>query len=176
VYSSVQQLGGEIRLDSKPGKGTEFQVDFVIADSDVSPGRRRIKSRRAVSEAVLLLVDDDDAVRGLMRRFLVSAGHMVLDASGPAAALKISSEHPGPIHLLVTDIVMPDMSGRELALQLQQRRPELRVLFVSGYAPEVVLEGDSLTIRDAFVQKPPAPQVLLEKVSELLQATPSHWG
>ncbi|HVJ80453.1 MAG TPA: ATP-binding protein, partial [Planctomycetia bacterium] len=176
VYSSVQQLGGEIRLDSRPGHGTEFQVDFLVADeSQSSPGRRRIKSRRAVSDAVLLLVDDDDAVRGLMRRILASAGHLVLDAAGPAAALKIAAEYAGPIHLLVTDIVMPEMTGRELAVQLQNRRPEVRVLFVSGYAPETVLEGDNLTIRDAFVQKPPAPQTLLEKVSELLQATPSSW-
>lgn len=116
----------------------------------------------------ILVVDDEDHVRALARDILLGAGYRVLEAASGEQALRVAADHPGPIHLLLTDVMMPGINGRELADQLLGQRRELRVLFMSGRAAEVISEAGVLIPVDAFVAKPFTVDRLVAKVREKL--------
>ncbi len=116
----------------------------------------------------ILLVEDEEGVRDLAREILELHGYAVLEAHHPGKALLISQEHAGPIHLLVTDVIMPEMSGRALADRLERARPEMKVLLMSGYTDDAVVHRGVLNPGTAFVQKPFAPETLLRRVREAL--------
>ena len=169
VYGVVRQSGGWINVQSKPGKGTTFEVylpraEGVPAAEEAAPSTA---SAAGGSETVLV-VEDQTEVRNLVLAVLKREGYRVLEAGGGERALLVAGQHPGPIHLLVTDVVMPGMTGRELAAVLTARRPEMKVLYMSGYAEDVIAHRGVLEDGVAFMQKPFAPDKLTQEVRKLL--------
>jgi hypothetical protein len=166
VHGIVKQSGGHIGVQSEPGHGTTFKIYLRRADSSAeeAPPAPAATDLSRGSETVLL-VEDEASVRELMRECLAALGYTVLEASGGAAALELSQAHGAPIHLLVTDMVMPDMGGRELAERLLASRPEARVLYISGYTD---MGHGALTEDMAFLQKPFTIEGLSRKVREVL--------
>jgi two-component system, chemotaxis family, CheB/CheR fusion protein len=172
VQNIVRQNGGYVWAYSELGVGSTFTVylprveaEAVLASTAAAP------PTEAVGTETILLVDDEPAVRSLARRFLELRGYRVLEASGGPEALRISREHDGPIHLMMTDVIMPRMSGRELAFQLASERPAMKVLYVSGHTEDAIIHHGVLRQGFAFLQKPFTQQTLVSRVRELLDAT-----
>jgi len=176
VFGIVRQSGGTIWCYSEPGVGTTFKLYFPILDVALSdePERGVPKSvppaRSLRGSETVLLVEDDAQVRALTSAILVKYGYHVLDASSPGDALLLSEQHPAPIHLLLTDVVMPRMSGRVLAERLVIERPRMRVLYMSGYTDGAVKRHGVLDSTVAFLQKPITPTALANKIRDTLDA------
>jgi PAS domain S-box-containing protein len=170
VYAIVTQTGGDIRVESEPGRGTRFVIYLPRAGQ---AGGRAVPAAES-SESVfagtgtVLVVEDEEAVRGVVCETLLSAGYTVLQARNGREALELSERHGGPIDLLLTDVVMPEMGGAELARRLSGQRPGLRVLFMSGYAPSS-FESSQIALENAsFIAKPFALESLALRVREAL--------
>ena len=172
VYGIVRQSGGHITVGSAPGQGATFRIYLPRVDSplDALTGPKAIRAPVAGTETVLL-TEDDPLVRLLARTVLQRAGYVVLEAPGGKEALLLAEDHSGPIHLLLTDVVMPEMSGRELMRRLAERRPAVKVLYVTGYSEEAVAQHGVLDPGTAFLPKPFTPEVLARKVREVLDGT-----
>ncbi|MBL8817859.1 MAG: PAS domain S-box protein [Planctomyces sp.] len=168
VHGVVNQSGGQIMIESTVGVGTTFQILLPLVTNATS-AEAVDKVRLAIrgSETVLL-VEDDEAVRKITRISLQSQGYNVLEADGGAAALKYAENYPDEIHLLVSDVVMPEMGGRQLLDAVRRFRPGLRVLFISGYTDDAVLLHGVVEASDAFIQKPFTPLSLARKVREVI--------
>jgi PAS domain S-box-containing protein len=170
VHGIVTQSGGYLTVKSVPGLGTSFTILLPPVEAPAeapAPVEPRAPEAIAGTETVLLC-EDEDAVRRLTERALRSGGYEVLVAARPSEALEIEATHPRPIHVLVTDVIMPEMSGPELAERLRVKRPELRTLFVSGYAAETLQRRGGLPAGSAFLAKPFEPEVLLGGLRDLL--------
>jgi len=169
VYGIVKQSGGNVWVYSEPGRGTTFKVYLPLVDEpleDLRPvGARAVPAR---GTETVLVVEDEVSVRSLVRGVLESHGYRVLEACHGADALAISDQHGGPIHLLLTDVVMPEMSGRDLASRVVPRRPGIRVLYMSGYTDDAIVHNGVLDAGTAFLQKPFTPDALAHKVREVL--------
>lgn len=153
------------------GGGTAFKIYLPR----VGEAAQAYKPHHEVEENLggtetILLAEDDERVRGLVRAVLEGYGYRVLEAEDGDAALSVSERSADPIHLLLTDVVMPKMSGRELADRLARSRPEMRVLYVSGYTDEAVVHHGVLDADTPFLQKPFEPDALARKVREVLDA------
>jgi len=170
VYGIVKQSGGYISVYSEVGRGSSFKIYLpriaTTADTPASPQR----SGPARGTETVLVVEDEPAVLTLSRRALESQGYVVLAASDATAALRVVERHGGTIHMLVTDVVMPGLSGRELADQLAAQRPGIRVLYMSGYPGDAVVQHGGLPSGSAFLQKPFSPDSLARKVRDVLDA------
>jgi len=169
VYGIAKQSGGHITVHSEPGHGAAFKLYLPRveeAPGTAEPARPTEITRRG-SETVLL-VEDDEPLRTLAREILSIQGYTVLDAISPSEALRLADVHPGPIHLLVTDVVMPQMNGRQVADHLLAARPGLKVLFMSGYTDAAIVEHGVLEPGTHFLQKPFTPDGLSRKVREAL--------
>lgn len=169
VYGIVKQSGGNISLYSEPQHGTTFKVYLPAVDEPVEPqSHDRDGEKAIVGTETVLLVEDDDAVRDIAALSLQTYGYTVLPAENGNQALRIVERHRGQIDLLLTDVVMPGMSGRELAEVLGVQYPKLKVLFVSGYTDDSVIRHGILHVDVAFLQKPYSPTSLARKVREVL--------
>jgi len=171
VYGIVQQSGGHIGVQSSPGRGSTFEVLFPVALGDASQERDGLQTLHPPREAckeTLLVAEDEASVRVFLRQLLGAQGYTVIEAANGHEALAASEAYQGEIHLLITDVVMPGMGGRELAERLSRKRTAMRVLFISGYTDDAILQHGVLDGETAFMNKPFPPASLLEKVRELL--------
>ena len=169
VYGIVKQSGGYIECDSEPGRGTTFRIYLPRVDVP-APGVERLgrPADAAGGTETILLVEDEEGVRELARDILRATGYTVIEARDGAEALLLSERHQGPLDLLLTDVVMPRMSGRELAERLTPLRPDLSVLYMSGYTDDAVIRHGVLGAGTAFLQKPFTPAILVGRVRETL--------
>jgi PAS domain S-box-containing protein len=173
VYGIVRRAGGSIWVYSEPGRGAVFKVYLPEAKGEIQAAEpaTRAEAEPAVAPRgteTVLLVEDEEAVRALARELLESFGYSVLEAGHGIEAMEVSASHPGPIDLLMTDLVMPRIDGRELAARITAGRPETRVLFVSGYAEDDQMRGSLPASRVAFLQKPYTAATLGARIRRLL--------
>ena len=177
VYGIVQQSGGSISVYSEVGRGTTFKVylpqtagrrtelPVCNEDRELSKGTERI-----------LLVEDEDIVRGMAAEILEQSGYRVLQAKDGREGLVVADQFPGEIHLLLTDVVMPSMSGRQLAEQLMPRRPGMKVLYMSGYTDDSIVHHGVLGQGTPFIGKPFSPDALTRKIRETLDGVQVYAG
>jgi PAS domain S-box-containing protein len=171
VYGIVKQSDGYVWLTSAPGHGTTFEIYLPAVDETAEhPVPRPETPDVRGGNEVVLLVEDDAAVASLARSVLERYGYRVLHAEHPDAALELARRHEGPLHLLLTDVIMPGMSGHDLRERLMQSRPGIPVVYMSGYAGEAGLQGRLLEDGAPFIPKPFTPQVLVLRVREALDA------
>ncbi len=169
VYGIVKQSGGHIWFYSEPGIGTTMKVCLPrIEDDHAEESRRRPEMVMVRGSETVLVAEDEAAVRGLVRVVLEGAGYQVLEAQDGKRAIEVAARFPGPVHLLVTDVIMPGMNGRDLSRALRASRPAIRVLFTSGYTDSVIVQSGLLSPYTSFLQKPFSPATLLEVVRDLL--------
>jgi signal transduction histidine kinase/CheY-like chemotaxis protein len=173
VYGIVIQSGGAIRVKSAPGEGSTFSIYLPRADERPAPAAPSTEPRERRHKAeTVLLVEDDASVRALARRALAQAGYEVLEAARPSEARAIAEQSTRRIHLLLTDVILPEQSGRELARELLELRPGLRVLYTSGYTAGHLADDDVTASGHAFLPKPFTPEQLLERVRDVLDGPP----
>jgi two-component system cell cycle sensor histidine kinase/response regulator CckA len=169
VYGIVKQSGGHVWVYSEPGVGTLFKLYFPrIAPSAVTPLSQPALSGSIRGNETILLVEDEDALRRLARRILERHGYHVVESRNGREALEQATAYEGAIHLVLTDVIMPEMSGRVLVERLRAVRPTTAVLYMSGYTDDDVLRRGLFDPGSRFVQKPFVPEELLRVVREML--------
>jgi two-component system, cell cycle sensor histidine kinase and response regulator CckA len=175
VFSIVRKSGGNVDVHSEPGRGTAFQVYLPRIDEPASVEPEDRKTRAAAGTETILLAEDDETVRVLVRETLEREGYKVLDAADPVEARRLAERFQGAIDLLITDVVMPKVSGRELAEALSRQRPAMKILYMSGYTDSAIVNTGVLQKEVAFLQKPFTPAALAGKVREVLEANDTWW-
>jgi len=174
VYGIVKQSGGHIWIYSEVGRGTTFKIYLpAIASPSSAPNAGPDNVDAPGGRETILLVEDEEEVRRLVRRILTDRGYTILEAAHPGDALEIATRAGDTIDLLLTDVVMPRMSGQVLAKLLTDDRPDLTVLFMSGYTDNAVLHHDIIEADQAYIQKPFSPDDLARAVRRVLD-TRSH--
>ena len=172
VFGIVKQNRGHIGVYSVPGRGTTFDVYLPRAKRALAPSQERSAAIEpsAQGSETLLVVEDETQVRELVCDILIAQGYRVLTAEDGVDALQVAQRHEGPIHLLISDVVMPRMSGRALADQLRAMRPEIRVLFTSGYTDDAILRHGVKDRGTDFLAKPFDLETLARRVRAVLDA------
>lgn len=178
VYGAIKHSNGTINVESELGKGSRFSIYLPAAGKQAVPEKTRLRERALRSlggSETVLLVEDEDAVRRLVRDVLEVGGYKVYEAPGGEQALELLESHirDNPVHLLLTDVVMGGMSGRELAERLKAARPHTKVLFMSGYTEDAIIRHGIYTAQAAFIGKPFSPAAIAAKVREVLDASAS---
>jgi CheY-like chemotaxis protein len=169
VYGVVQQSRGAITVTSDIGRGTTFEV--FLPQTEGTPGVRSgpgTRAARASGTETILIVEDQASVRHFAASVLAPCGYHLLEAESGEEALKVAAAYPGDLHLLLTDVVLPGMTGKELAERLQSVRPGIAVLYVSGYAEDVIAHRGQLDPGIRHLPKPYPPHVLSATVREVL--------
>jgi CheY-like chemotaxis protein len=171
VHGIIKQSGGEIACESDVGRGTTFTIFLPRVRAEATPvADRWVYGDLPRGTETILLVEDDSDIREIAHEILTRQGYTVLDAADADQSLWLIKDHPGPVHLLLTDVVMPGMGGRKLAGQLSAARPEMRVLYMSGHTDDVIVHSGVLHGDMAFLRKPFTPLGLALKVREVLDA------
>jgi two-component system cell cycle sensor histidine kinase/response regulator CckA len=172
VYGIIRQSGGEIRVESELGNGSKFTVYLPRVDQAVDPPEPVSVAEELRGGETILLVEDSETVRSLVKRYLEKHGYTVIEAPSGIDALRSARNHDGPIALLVTDVVLPKMDGHALARRLAQTRPETRVLYMSGFSDDALSRHGVQAGDIALLQKPFSPAALLREVRRILGAPP----
>ena len=170
VYGIIKQSGGSIWVYSELGHGTTFKV--YLPQMATEPPRAEAIAAQPEPRGVetILLVEDEDVVRGLAKQILEQSGYKVMAAARGEEAIRLCLQSADPIHLVLTDVVMPETSGKEVADRLRELLPGLRVLFMSGYTDEAIVHHGVLDSNIEFIQKPFTPTALIRKVREVLDS------
>jgi PAS domain S-box-containing protein len=171
VFGIVKQSGGNVEVYSEPGSGTSVKTYLPLVEAESANLEKKDEAahQHGRGSETILLVEDEEAVRLLVRKTLERQGYHVLDAPNAKEARRITREHRGPLHLLITDVVMPQESGRQLAEWIVTARPEIKVLYMSGYTDHAIVNNNVISADVAFIQKPFAPSALARKVREVLE-------
>ena len=169
VFGIVRQSGGQVSVYSEVDVGTSLQVYLpaIEQSGEAEPARESNEALRMGSETILV-VEDEEAVRKIAKLALESHGYTVIEAGNGPAAIELVGRYPKQIHLVVSDVVMPGMSGRELSVELRKMRNDFRLLFISGYTDDAVVRHGIVKADEAFLQKPFSPSSLARKVREVL--------
>jgi len=173
VYGIVRQAGGAVSVESRPGSGATFQIFLPVAEVE-APSSEPVAAPMEADvrgDATVLVVEDQESVRKFTCAALASYGFQILEAAGGEEAIELARTYAGPIHLLLTDVMMPRMNGRELAERIVPLRPEAKVLFMSGYTQDVIASRGLLEQGLYFIAKPFAPLALVQKVAETLSSS-----
>jgi CheY-like chemotaxis protein len=169
VYGIVKQNDGFIYVASEPGKGATFSIYLPRFDAEIAEApSEEVAGKRPTGTETILLVEDDEAILNLSKTILEKLGYTVLAARTPVNAMHLVEEHPGDLHLLITDVVMPEMNGRELAEQLSAIRPNLKCIYMSGYTADVIAHRGILEEGVNFIQKPFGSIDFAAKVRQVL--------
>jgi CheY-like chemotaxis protein len=169
VYGFVKQSGGQVSVYSEPGKGACFKLFLPCMDAPAPVSEaKHLSDDWPKGQETILLVEDEDPVRTLARENLTTCGYRVLEARDGNEALRVAASYRDPIHLLVTDVVMPNLGGRQLADALGNSHPETKVLYLSGYTNDAIVRLGILESSLSFLQKPFRPSELARKVREVL--------
>jgi PAS domain S-box-containing protein len=176
VYGIVTQAGGDAQLFSEPGTGTTFSAVFPTAHERAAQEQQPGGGPSVGRGETVLIVEDEEAMREVTRRILTRNGYAVLTAAGGSEALTLAAEHAGDIHLLVTDVVMPQMLGKEVAERVTSLRPDIRVLYMSGYAHPVLASNGTLDTGVTLLEKPFTEAALLAKARKVLEEEPAASG
>ncbi|MFT3694796.1 MAG: ATP-binding protein [Kofleriaceae bacterium] len=167
VFGIVQQSGGTIEVASELGRGTTFTLHFPVTEKKATARIAQIQTALPRGCESILLVEDEEGVRALVKRALMRAGYRVLEAANGEEALQVARAHPGTIDLLVSDVVMPRMSGGDLLRNVAPDRPTMKVLFMSGYTADMI-DQTGIDRDFAFIQKPVTSELLMHKVRDVL--------
>jgi CheY-like chemotaxis protein len=170
VYGIVQQSGGTIRVDSEVGKGTSFRICFPRVEETVDTDQPAPPIAPERGLETILVVEDYPGLRELARRMLEKAGYTVLLAGNGGEALQLLESHDGPVHLLLTDVVMPGMNGRELAARVVEAHPEIKVIYTSGYTDDAIMRHGVVADAAHFLGKPYTHEDLTRAVRKALDA------
>jgi len=171
VYGIVKQSGGFVWVYSEPGLGTTFKIYLPrVQHATDQVQAAPVSESSPHGWETVLLVEDEAAVRESTREFLIRSGYTLVEAANGEEALRVSRDYCGPIHLLISDVVMPKMSGPRLAEQLSAERPNMRVVFVSGYAESTILQHGKIEVTARFLAKPFCLSALATKIREVLDA------
>jgi two-component system, cell cycle sensor histidine kinase and response regulator CckA len=169
VYGFTKQSGGHASVYSELGIGSTFKIYLPEVEATPSSGELPASiAKMPHGDETILLVEDEGGVRTLARQILQTCGYTVLEAAHGIEAIRLAEEHQGPVHLLVTDVVMPDMGGRRVAERVAALKPDVKVLYLSGYTDDAVIRHGVLTSQTDFLQKPFTPIMLAQKVREVL--------
>ena len=171
VYGVVKQSGGYVWVYSEPGRGTSFKIYLPRVEESAAPASRdgnRVTGTLERGSETILLVEDEKGVRELAREYLTSSGYTVIEAENGHTALELAAMHVGPIHLLLTDVVMPGISGKELAERVGQVRPGIKIIYMSGYTDQAVVHHGILENDAVLLQKPFTLLTLAGKLREIL--------
>ena len=172
VYGIIDQSGGSIAVSSKPGEGTTIQIFLPRVEENIQPVERVEELPRASQgEETILVVEDDDAVRRMTREFLLIKGYTVKEARSGVEAIEFLGNNKEPIDLVLTDVIMPGMKGRELGGRLAAMRTGIKILYMSAHTEDTVMDLDMLVPGTAFIEKPFSPEELASKVREVLVAS-----
>jgi CheY-like chemotaxis protein len=168
VYGIAQQSGGSVSVYSEPGHGTAFKLYLPRVAGNRQVAETKVENAIPCGTETVLLVEDEESLRHMTQEILQLNGYSVLDACNGSEAVKVSEQHHGLIDIMVTDVVMPLLGGRELAEKLALSRPEMRVLYMSGYTDDAIVRHGVLDGRASFLEKPFTPDAFTRKIREVL--------